>query len=1391
MFELCVVYLFKSSLSGSTLLTACLELLRPALRPGSPGQVVSGVVLSRHFGPSSRILAGPVSGERDLSFCDLSYSFSYFLSILFLLFLGSVCSVVLCAGSALWSSSVTVVSSSKSSTLEAEQSSPRYWGTQVLTTGATKSSRLGAAQSNSSPLQARGTQVLKTEATKSSRLGAAHSTRSSPHYWGTQVLTTEAIKSSIREATTTSPLRLRKLTTNNQPSSSEVISHRRRPPADLAAVQHSTASCMGATIKALDQLKAFPATTSEEVDFISSKDVDRTLSSIIHLDNTLSADSFTDALSATRELGEQLLCFKAGHQGLATFIRDLDAIQETLSNKSDLNQVSELQDLQSLFTSLRSQWQTANHPSEHSITSELNSCQRVLTNLAAEVSTARDWSDTHSTSPSSSSPPTLCYTMGKNYLPTIAMPNVSGDILDWNTFWASISSIIKDRKEPNLTQRLHCLREAIPYSALQLLLHSTAENSDFSTTSREKFNKTQELHTLLCKTLIYLPGSKQTRTNLSKLVDLVERTISSLKTIKHSNSDSFLSSLVCSILISNLQTSWAQLLFIFTSFPIFNQPFFRSSINLSSDLQSQLLLFLRKHAETLPASGAPLPSHSFEPTPRKNSTKKTDKRQQPQPKQRSHVYSVSSPSFTLTSQQLPDALLIHQGATSAVHVSSTLSESQQLPDALLMTVEVLLKAPDGQLLKARAFISPDAGLSLISTQTVQALKLPLEASTTTFSTVQGTECKGSQHLTSVITSPLHSKLNIQCTPADVRTVTGTFNISGRVDILLEAVAKLPIRFLPIIASASEPGAQYIISGWAITGTAKAQGPLQQKRLAYNLLSNLSIEHSTNLASDFSLADLAVEPELSLSPAGPQVEQQHVSHSNHSNHVSFPPHNCRQQTTHPEKSDCQPPGEDSRQAVLPNLALSQQPWEKNQKHNSSWRDGTLCLSATQLLNSLTLTGSDSISPELHEFSDSSLQNCGAVVHTRTTSKEHPPFTFLATSKPSSWTCVPTAEQSTICVNTEVTPEVLLPLPFWRKEPPLLSEYPGPTLQQPPQKELLELPHSLTLKQPPQKELLKHSPPVDTSTSLSTMAVDLGNLSLTYSHIPSHTDWCWEFCSTFIYNGALLSAATNCVPLVVANHQTPAASSVPTLTGTEKKTAELWLLKQAKLHLVNSEKLSTIKRRFFSKSIRLKPWHPHLICDQMLTAGRLPANSCTCKWRSLFHLTLCLCGSVFSCITGINILLLSARRLSRFVYSNSYWRKQPHLQHLQTAECPTTSSQRLASATDHSSDPMVHPQLLQGPSPGLSLQLCYFWTDSSIPLPCPDSKPKTSSTSWANKFNSNPEETSPAPWRSVSTEDTLADCSFRSKLLLYLLLLLLHFLLPLITLQPSKTATLITL
>ena len=565
---------------------------------------------------------------------------------------------------------------------------------------------------------------------------------------------------------------------------------------------------------------------------------------------------------------------------------------------------------------------------------------------------------------------------------------------------------------------------------------------------------------------------------------------------------------------------------------------------------------------------------------------------------------------------------IHQEIPDPTQLSSTLTQSQQLPDALLMTAVVPFKEPEEQQPKDRASIHTDAGLSLTSVKTSQTLELPLPTSKTTLSTVQGTGYKGSQHVTSVTTLHLQNEQNIQCRPAVLKTVID--NLSSK-------------QFAPF------------------NNSPHSQGSPQQELPAGQMQPNSST--SNNLASDVKLAE---ESELSFSSDHSQLKH------HYSNHVYVSSSNCRQQMTLPEKSDCQHPREDCKQTVLPNLALSQQPWEKCQKKHSTWKDEFPSLSPTQLQNSSNPTVSDSVNSELYEFSHSALHNCTTVVHPRTTSQEYSSTTLLATSKPSSRTCASTAEHS---LTTSLT-----------------------NSKQPPQKELLKLlnpvlepltpvlkllnpvlePLTSVLKPP--TTVLELPTPVDTSTILSTTATDSGNSHSTNSHASFYTDWCWKFGSTFIYNGAPPSAATNCLPLMIPNLQNPAASSVPRPTSAEKKTAEIWLLQQANIQLHNFRKSSIRKKRFFSKSSRLMPWHPNLDSSQMLTTGKIPANftfhplqqhqlladannHSSHNWLKYFYLTLCQYDSIFFCTSDATFILLSARRLSRPVCSNSYWRISP--------------------------------------------------------------------------------------------------------------------------------------
>ena len=625
------------------------------------------------------------------------------------------------------------------------------------------------------------------------------------------------------------------------------MSSRRRPPPDLAAVRKSRASFSGAITKALDKLKAIQSTQAEDVLLINTKEVDRIISSVertetgflqtledaqgfapegdeevaFQLEEELAMESFHSSISASRDLADQLLMLKAVLNGLSNFRCDLDAIQDSLTEKPESNQSSALQALENLFSSLREQWQTTNLDKEHPIKAELDSCRKALTTLGADVASARDKSDSHSTtiSSSSSAPRPCCGSISRNDLPTIDVPTFHGGIMEWSTFWASFKSTIEDRKELSNTQQLHYLRQAVKDPDVQLLLHSPTETPEMYLEVvqelKARFNKTREIHRHLTKALLDLPSPKQTRVDLRRLADTVKRTMDSLKATKHYDLDSFLTSLVYLILPPRLQTLWEQ----------------NSKKEKGVPPVTQLLTFIRKHAETLPSTQSSSHPSSDKPveTPGKKNPRKSDRKQDQQsPRPRGNVHLVApSPSYrwecalcrpekhplhtcpkwsafnvtqrlghiqakNLCSNCLagghatsackstyrcrecsqPHHTTIHQQSSTVTPINSSTVQSHQVPDALMTTAQVLLIGPRGQELKARALIDSGAGLSLVSRRVAQLLELPLEPSKLQFSAVQGAPCKPAKHVTSVILSPLQNKeKKILCKPAVVQMVT--------------------------------------------------------------------------------------------------------------------------------------------------------------------------------------------------------------------------------------------------------------------------------------------------------------------------------------------------------------------------------------------------------------------------------------------------------------------------------------------------------------------------------------------------------------------------------------------------------------------------------------------
>ena len=492
----------------------------------------------------------------------------------------------------------------------------------------------------------------------------------------------------------------------------------------------------------------------------------------------------------------------------------------------------------------------------------------------------------------------------------------------------------------------------------------------------QRYKRTKKIHRELVEKIINLPTAKHNSKDLRRFVDSANNCIDCLNDTGHFSIESFISSLLYNKLPYKMQIDWDN----------------DQSADDTVAPYSKLLEYVSKKTFTL-ADHTTTTATPVDPPERRSSRKQEKKADHHQPKQKSHVYSVSSPVTTPTykwecmlcrpekhplhvcpkwselsvAQRLTHVrekklcsnclavghltanckstyrcrdcgqshhTSIHQSSSTSVQVSSTLSQSQQLPDTLLMTAEVLLKGPGGHELKARAFLDPGAGVSLISSRVVQILELPLIKSKTSFSTVQKTECQGSQQLTSVTISPLNKSIEIPCTPAVVKTVTDeipnkqlapvddfphliglqladpNFNTPGRVDILLGVDVWLQVQgeSPTIKASPSEPGAQDTIFGWAITGPVRAAGQSSQQFPTYHLQPKLSNEDLYNLAYDFWLGEGVEDPQVPVSLVEAQVQQHYQSN------FSYSPSKCRYQVTLPRIPDHEPLGESRPQAV---------------------------------------------------------------------------------------------------------------------------------------------------------------------------------------------------------------------------------------------------------------------------------------------------------------------------------------------------------------------------------------------------------------------------------------------------------------------------------------------
>ena len=726
--------------------------------------------------------------------------------------------------------------------------------------------------------------------------------------------------------------------------------------------------------------KNFLLTMEEAQDFVPDGDEEE---DTFQTEEADILEKFEEAVSSTKQLAEHLLALKSVQTGLADLTFDINSLETALVDRPDSDHSHCFTSLESSFSGLRQEWRKASLPNAHPLKGELDACTKSIHALAADIASAK-----HRAVPipvSASAHLGTSHRAERNHtkLPAIALPTFTGDVLKWPTFWHKFSASVDANADLPESTKLSYLRSAIKDPEAEIILNPSIDGPDtykrLVKELHQRYERTKKIHRELVEKLIHLPAAKHNSTDLRRLVDVTVNCVDCLQTTGHFTLEAFISSLVYSKLPYKLQIDWDD-----------DQPDDNKVLP-----YPKLLEYVTKKAFTLSDHKSSTPSAPSTTVPEKKPARKQDKPSYSKP-QKSQVYSVSAPtpSPAHTSYRL-DCLLckpekhplhicpkwlgfsveqrliqvkdrklcanclavghatstckssyrcrdcgqahhttIHKSSPPSVQVSTTLSQSQQLPDALLMTAMVLLKGPGGQQLKARAFLDPGAGLSLVSSRVAQLLELPLEASRTSFTTVQGTKCQGSKYLTTLTISPLHYSRDFKCRPAVVQTVTEkipnkvlspvhdfphllglqladpTFNIPGRVDILLGADLWLQLQGTspPITASASEPGAQDTVFGWVLAGPIKHQDFGPRNIPTCHLQPPMSNDELYSMAYNFWLAESTEQPDSPLSLIETQVEQ------HYSDTVSYSPTDCRYQVTLPRKPEHQPLGESRSQAV---------------------------------------------------------------------------------------------------------------------------------------------------------------------------------------------------------------------------------------------------------------------------------------------------------------------------------------------------------------------------------------------------------------------------------------------------------------------------------------------
>ena len=274
--------------------------------------------------------------------------------------------------------------------------------------------------------------------------------------------------------------------------------------------------------------------------------------------------------------------------------------------------------------------------------------------------------------------------------------------------------------------------------------------------------------------------------------------------------------------------------------------------------------------------------------------------------------------------------------------------------------------------------------------------------------------------------------------------------------------------------------------------------------------------------------------------------------------------------------------------------------------------------------------------------------------------------LAITPPYIWHHVPTACNPADCASRGLSPSDLLNHQLWWEGPQWLKQEPW------------IMPH-----QPPRKPLPEARPSVYTLQPAPVIPEQITDLPLDYPAIVSVAAWVRRFCMRIQHGRPEPDERTR------------------VLTGEERRTAEIWLFREAQRRVFSKDIAAIKGKKPVSKDSRLKMLNPFIDDQQLLRIGGRLTNSELSmsqkhpvildgkdllmeKYFIYLHKSLCHCGpTLLLCHAGRKLHVLGARRLSRRICSKCVRcrRYRPRLQQQMMGDLPPHRVVNTGVAFDH--------------------------------------------------------------------------------------------------------------